>query len=132
MRLVTFLAGNSTHLGILLEQQIVDLPGAYRLWLQTNTAANSAIPDALPFPTSVLAFLQTDAVTRTLADQVLAFALDEHNRAALARAGLLYSPNDITFLPPIPRPGKIICLGHNYRKHIAELGLLENPVVAPR
>jgi serine/threonine protein kinase len=38
------------------------------------------------------------------------------------REGLLYSSNDITFLPPIPRPGKIICLGHNYRKHIAEIG----------
>ena len=117
MRLVTFLSGNSTYLGALLDQQIVALPGAYRLWLQTSGASHSAT-----FPTSVLAFLQADAATRTLVDQVFAFASDEGNRASLAREGLLYSSSDITFLPPIPRPGKIICLGHNYRKHIAEMG----------
>jgi len=117
MRLVTFLAGNSTYLGALLDQQIVALPGAYHLWLQTSGASPSAT-----FPTSVLALLQADAATRTLVDQVFAFASDAGNRAALAREGLLYSSSDITFLPPIPRPGKIICLGHNYRKHIAEMG----------
>jgi acylpyruvate hydrolase len=122
MRLVTFLSGNSTYLGALLGQQIVELQGAYRLWLHTSGTSQSAPPDAQTFPTSVLAFLQADAATRSLAAQVLAFASDERNRAALVREGLLYSSSDITFLPPIPRPGKIICLGHNYRKHIAEMG----------
>jgi acylpyruvate hydrolase len=121
MRLVTFLAGNSTHLGTLLEQQIVELPGAYRLWQQTDTS-HSATSASLSFPTSVLAFLQADAATRALVSQVLAFASAEANRASLVREGLLYSSNDVTFLPPIPLPGKIVCLGHNYRKHIAEMG----------
>lgn len=122
MRLVTFLAGNSTYLGALLDQQIVDLQGAYRLWLQTSDASHSAAPDSPSFPTSVLAILQADPATRALVDQVFAFTSAEGNHAALAREGLLYSSSDITFLPPIPRPGKIICLGHNYRKHIAEMG----------
>lgn len=35
----------------------------------------------------------------------------------------------ITFLPPIPNPGKIVCIGLNYRAHAAEAGLKlpENP-----
>lgn len=40
----------------------------------------------------------------------------------MAQEGLIYAQEDVTFLPPIPRPGKIICLGHNYRKHIMEMG----------
>jgi 2-keto-4-pentenoate hydratase/2-oxohepta-3-ene-1,7-dioic acid hydratase in catechol pathway len=30
--------------------------------------------------------------------------------------------DDITFLPVIPKPGKILCAGLNYRSHVAEMG----------
>jgi 2-keto-4-pentenoate hydratase/2-oxohepta-3-ene-1,7-dioic acid hydratase in catechol pathway len=30
--------------------------------------------------------------------------------------------DDITFLPVIPNPGKILCAGLNYRSHVAEMG----------
>jgi 2-keto-4-pentenoate hydratase/2-oxohepta-3-ene-1,7-dioic acid hydratase in catechol pathway len=30
--------------------------------------------------------------------------------------------DDIKFLPVIPRPGKILCAGLNYRSHVAEMG----------
>ena len=30
--------------------------------------------------------------------------------------------DDIIFLPVIPRPGKILCAGLNYRSHVAEMG----------
>lgn len=33
-----------------------------------------------------------------------------------------YSLEDVTFLPPIPAPEKIICVGINYRPHIEETG----------
>lgn len=33
-----------------------------------------------------------------------------------------YSLEDITFLPPVPSPEKIICVGINYRPHIEETG----------
>lgn len=51
-------------------------------------------------------------------------------RAALAAGpisrppagGPTYGLNDISFLPPIPDPGKIICVGLNYLSHILEGG----------
>jgi hypothetical protein len=47
MRLVTFLSGNSTYLGALLGQQIVELQGAYRLWLHTSgTSQPKPVPRA--------------------------------------------------------------------------------------
>ena len=41
---------------------------------------------------------------------------------------------DILFLPPLPRPGKILCVGVNYRAHIEEMGrsVPEYPVVFTR
>jgi len=36
--------------------------------------------------------------------------------------GAIYNPDEITYLPPIPDPDKIICIGLNYSNHIAETG----------
>jgi 2-keto-4-pentenoate hydratase/2-oxohepta-3-ene-1,7-dioic acid hydratase in catechol pathway len=45
---------------------------------------------------------------------------------AMRRAALDAAPdrglNEIKFLPVIPRPGKILCAGLNYRSHVAEMG----------
>jgi 2-keto-4-pentenoate hydratase/2-oxohepta-3-ene-1,7-dioic acid hydratase in catechol pathway len=38
-------------------------------------------------------------------------------------AGAEFDPRTIEFLPPIPLPGKIICVGLNYREHAAESGV---------
>jgi 2-keto-4-pentenoate hydratase/2-oxohepta-3-ene-1,7-dioic acid hydratase in catechol pathway len=33
-----------------------------------------------------------------------------------------YQPSDITWLPVIPNPGKIVCVGLNYQEHVVETG----------
>ncbi len=43
--------------------------------------------------------------------------------AALPRGGWKHDPARCTLLAPIPDPGKIICLGLNYRDHAAESGM---------
>ena len=45
-----------------------------------------------------------------------------HRRAleALPRGTVRHDPESATLLAPIPDPGKIICLGLNYRDHAAE------------
>ena len=42
--------------------------------------------------------------------------------------------SDIQFLPPVPNPDKVLCVGVNYRAHIAEMGraLPDYPVVFTR
>lgn len=34
-----------------------------------------------------------------------------------------FALGEVTFLPPIPQPDKIICFGNNYREHVLEAGL---------
>jgi len=54
--------------------------------------------------------------------------------ASGAAASALRSPDDLTFLPPIPRPPKILAIGLNYHAHAAEVGLStpEHPIVFAR
>ncbi|MHB1928402.1 MAG: fumarylacetoacetate hydrolase family protein [Acidimicrobiales bacterium] len=46
---------------------------------------------------------------------------DWRERAASA-AGERFAPADLDFAPLVPRPEKIVCVGLNYRNHIAEMG----------
>ena len=42
--------------------------------------------------------------------------------------------SDLRLLPPIPQPGRIVCIGLNYRSHIAETGrdMPQYPMLFPR
>jgi 2-keto-4-pentenoate hydratase/2-oxohepta-3-ene-1,7-dioic acid hydratase in catechol pathway len=40
---------------------------------------------------------------------------------ALVPAEALFKLDDVHFLPPIPDPGKFLCVGKNYRSHLEEL-----------
>ncbi len=48
--------------------------------------------------------------------------------AVLATAPTSYDPADCTLLAPVPDPGKIVCVGLNYRDHAREIGA-EPPAV---
>jgi acylpyruvate hydrolase len=99
MRLVTFVKDGATRLGALQSGAgsgtIVDL--------------NSADPS---IPLDILAFLAGGS------------ALLAKARAAVAsaRATSIVALQDVTLKAPVPRPGKVLCIGLNYRSHAAESG----------
>jgi 2-keto-4-pentenoate hydratase/2-oxohepta-3-ene-1,7-dioic acid hydratase in catechol pathway len=96
MRLCTFRAGGPDRIGAWTERGIVDL-----------LAVDPELPDSLA---GLLAAGPA--------------ALERAARAT-ATAGAAYrTPRDeVTLLPPIPAPAKIICIGLNYRDHAAEVKL---------
>ncbi len=53
---------------------------------------------------------------------------------AKPKAGATVSEKSAKYLPPVPNPGKIICIGLNYRKHAEETGspIPQYPVVFTR
>jgi len=62
------------------------------------------------------------------------FARMSNDASLIARAansGALVERSDAYWFAPVPRPGKLICIGLNYRDHAAELGmpLPQRPVV---
>ncbi|MFQ3581055.1 MAG: fumarylacetoacetate hydrolase family protein [Chloracidobacterium sp.] len=90
-----------------------------------------------PFTAVVVNDLAVD-VSHTLATPVDSFALDQParqdlmeraNEAACHREDGVVPLAETVFLPPVPRPGKIVAVGLNYRDHAAEQG--KTPPAAP-
>lgn len=105
MRLVTFAHNGATRIGALVDAtHVVDFALA-----------------APRLPGDMLSFLAAGAEALVLARTAIAEA------PAQARHPLAA----VTLKAPIPRPGKIICIGLNYRDHAAEsnMALPEYPVV---
>ncbi len=97
MKLVTFTRDGAARLGALTQRDgrdvIIDL--------------NQVSPS---LPNDMIAFLAGGEANRTLAAQALA---NPPTEAVLDRSAVRLNA-------PIPRPGKIICIGLNYRDHAAE------------
>lgn len=105
MRLVSFNAGGRSTIGLRLSEEfILDLPQAAELLGRER------------LPEDMVSFLQGgDAYldeARWMASVV------ESDAGAAARA--LYRSDKVRLLAPVPRPGKIICVGRNYAEHAAE------------
>jgi 2-keto-4-pentenoate hydratase/2-oxohepta-3-ene-1,7-dioic acid hydratase in catechol pathway len=95
MRLATILSGGKPGLAAYRGQDLIDL---------------AKVGPGLPG--DMLAFLAGGEAART----AIAKALDG------APAASVLDPERVTFLPVVPRPGKIICVGLNYADHSAESG----------
>lgn len=95
MRLATILPDGKARLAAYRGQDLIDL-----------SEAGPGLPE------SMLAFVEGGEA----AQLAVAAALDK----APASAGL--DPEAAAFLPVLPRPGKIICVGLNYADHSAESG----------
>ena len=99
MRLVTFRHDNRERIGVQLESHILDL---------SRVSAG--------MPTDMKAFL-------SLGESALAQTCET---LASVREAWLLTESDVTLFAPIPRPDKILCIGHNYQGHIG-IGKTELP-----
>jgi len=110
MILLQFKSEDDWHLGIKTKHGVVDITAA-----RNDTSTNLLHAD---IPSSLAAICaRGSAVWEPLqhfVQQVL--ASDSANRWLLDEAGLTYGPC-------VPNPGKIICIGLNYRRHVEESGM---------
>ena len=97
MKLITFVHEDQTRLGAL----VADAGGE---WVYDLNRLDPHLPS------DMLGFLEAGAPAHALAGRALAAASPEQ---ALRLA-------DVTLKAPIPRPGKIICIGQNYLEHAKE------------
>jgi len=63
-----------------------------------------------------------EAVEISAADVGVLLAQADWPQIAAAAAGTRHSLHEVDYAPVVPRPGKIICAGQNYRAHLAEQG----------
>ena len=106
MRLMTFLAlpDTTARIGVRVGERVLDLAAAAR-------HAGQALPQTMKL------LLAGGAATMSQVRELLsaAQANSTHYAAAWTKTAA------ITWLPPIPDAGKFLCVGKNYRSHLAEL-----------
>lgn len=119
MKLVSFTMDGHTRIGCLQGQDLVDLNYAYRSMLESQGKIRAAHIAEAYVPSNMVEFLQGGDESMAAAKQAVDFALA--NRKALTRKAVL-SAVDVKIEAPVLNPGKMICVGHNYREHILEMG----------
>jgi acylpyruvate hydrolase len=120
MKLVTFSRGRDVRLGALFLEEVVDLHRAYCAALHDCGNFDELAVADLRVPPELQDLLRGGETSMVAARQALRFAAKSRE---MGRTGeLFHSIADVDLLPPIRRPGKVICVGLNYRSHLAEIG----------
>jgi acylpyruvate hydrolase len=119
MKLVTYLWKGHLALGALANGHIVDLHHAYRAALNHVGDSDELAVADLRVPTDLLGLLKGGDSSMTAARQALRFVEEQRARDS---ASFCHPVADIEILAPIPRPGKVVCVGLNYHSHLAEIG----------
>ena len=100
MRLITYQAGDGIQLGIVTERGVLDVAAAV-----ASTGADCPASADEVYALGNAALPSLSALVESAEDA-------SHY---LSEGGLSYGP-------ALPNPGKILCVGLNYRKHAAETG----------
>jgi 2-keto-4-pentenoate hydratase/2-oxohepta-3-ene-1,7-dioic acid hydratase in catechol pathway len=126
MRLLTFDIAGKQRLGAEWNGRVADLQNVAALSAVIGYGACAANDAAARLPSDMLRFLEGGASAMSEARAALAFLdqlPDDVIEHLSGSSALLYHEHQIRRRAPIPRPGKIICIGLNYRDHAAESGL---------
>src|SRR6185437_6102626 len=125
MRLVTYQREGLSRTGAQMDGQIIDLNRAYRAAVQDSETEDELAVADLRVPTDMIGFLRGGETSFDAAQHALRFVRQqlESDAQALRAQGIVYAPDQVSLLPPVVRPGKVVCLGLNYRDHAAESGM---------
>jgi acylpyruvate hydrolase len=124
MKLVTYQREGQDRLGAQLNAHLVDLNRAYQATIRhQGEEAELAVAEAR-VPADMIGLLRRGSASLEAARRALAFVRERlaAGDATLGAKGIVYPADEISLLPPVPRPGKVICLGLNYRAHASESG----------
>jgi acylpyruvate hydrolase len=118
VRLASFRRLGQTGIGALLGENVIDLNRAYRACLESAGERIDPGEADRTFPSEMTDFLAGGAKTMAAARRALAFfeeRMDDPTGLPCSEAGGMWFPvREIMLLSPVPRPGKIICIGLNY------------------
>lgn len=126
MKIITFVENGRERLGALAGETVVDLNRATEEALKAEGKIRAEkIADAY-VPQDTKGFLEGGEESFAYAKKAVDYALSGKSDVQLT-----YEKSAVKVGAPITNPGKIICVGHNYREHILEMGreLPPNPVI---
>jgi acylpyruvate hydrolase len=133
MRLVTYQREGQSRSGALLDELIIDLNRAYHAALQHIGDNDELAVAGMRVPSDMVDLLRGGDTSLRAVQQALDFVRSQLKEKdnMLEQQGIVYALESISLLQPVLRPGKVICLGLNYRDHAKEAGMAipEYPVL---
>ncbi|MFS0644081.1 fumarylacetoacetate hydrolase family protein [Siminovitchia sp. 179-K 8D1 HS] len=126
MKLVTFTQNGFTRIGAIEGEQVIDLNAAFKAKLEAEGKIRAEKIAEAYIPADMEGFLQGGKESLALAKEAVQYALNHESAVQL-----VFGKVDVKIGAPVTNPGKMICVGHNYREHILEMGreLPTHPVV---
>jgi acylpyruvate hydrolase len=126
MQLVTYGHRGAPRVGLLAQERVIDVNWAYAALLAHRGDRRAvAMADAL-VPADMIGILEAGeralAAIREAEGYVREGLASGEQAEALVRDGVVYGRSEVALKAPIPRPGKLILLGLNYRDHAEETG----------
>jgi acylpyruvate hydrolase len=126
MRLVTFAHRGTQRVGLLEGERIIDVNRAYAALLeQGGDLRASAIADAL-VPAEMIGILEAGDRSLAAIREGTGYVRQAMGSAEQAEVwhhkGVVFALPEVALKAPLPRPGKLILLGLNYRDHAEETG----------
>jgi len=106
MKLITYQTKGQPQLGVIRNEQVIELASAHRALVNEAEAL---------FPADMIELLKQGPAGLNQVTAIVDFA-------GANPADFVLPLDRVKLLPPIPRPGKIIALGRNYAAHAAEGG----------
>jgi acylpyruvate hydrolase len=116
MKLVTYSWNGTVALGALADGRVVDLHRAHAAALRQRGDADELAVAELRVPGGLVGLLRGGAASLAAARRALRFALEQ------GQEGMFLPLEDVELLAPVEHPGKVVCVGLNYRSHLAEIG----------
>jgi len=132
MRLVTYKSLGMSRVGILNNEEIIDPTRALALRFSENNFAQPLRRAEREIPSNMLDLLAQGKDTLTRVHDLMKWIQsDPFPREKMINDGIIVLPVNFTLDAPIPRPGKVMAIGVNYRAHAAEMerDLPEHPTV---
>lgn len=128
MKLINYTLNGITRAGAIVDEQVIDLNYAYEAQLQAAGEYRYKQIAHAYVPATTDELYQGGKKSIELAQQAVNFLLA--NPTVSAKKAI-FSLDEVKVEAPVMNPGKIICVGHNYREHILEMGreLPTHPVV---
>jgi acylpyruvate hydrolase len=111
MRLVTYSRIGVPSIGVELEEGILDIPEAASRFGRVYSVHGQR------FPNEMIDLLRWEAGI-----DVVRQIVEQYKRTPLEKRPMTHPVDKVRLEAPIPRPGKIIALGLNYKSHIEETG----------
>ena len=116
MQLVTYQYAEDVRLGALSEGLLVDLQCAQQAWVEEVREAGEDRVGNVQIPDNMMALLDGGQDILEQAQKTIfwvreGFATNPQSPGMVACS---YPLEDVSLLPPVPAPGKIICVGMNY------------------